>query len=650
MRRGLLHGAALSALSCSLTCAAYAQAQPVPPAPSVQQARLDPESPMAELPGLDVAWPDMPGGIAPSQTSDTVKATEDGMQRRYSVVLESARDLKTVQFMSRFDSLSALKSGEGKTANVAQLDRRAKEDAVLLEQILRAEGYYTVKIDPRIETDGNAIKVTMAFDPGPQYSFSKVNVAGLDGAGAKAEALRDSFAVEDKDPLNADDVIAGEANLRSTIAKSGFPFAKVGAPKIVVDHNKRTATLDLNVETGGERSIGGFIVAGDKAPFSAKHVSRLARFGPGDTFDQNKIDDLKRAIIATGLVSSVSLEPTPAADPTKVDVTVQMTPAPMRTIAGELGYDTGEGVRVSANWTHRNLLPPEGAVTFRGLLGTREQSVGALLRRSNFGERDRVLSTRISASNINQDAFQARTLEIGASLERQTSIIWQRQWTWSTGLEFLASDERDIVASNLQRRTFYIGSLPLMIGFDGSNDLLDPTKGFRLSARVTPELSIENGTNGYARVQLDGSFYWPVRDNVVIASRGRIGYILGSSLNLIAPSRRFYSGGGGSVRGYGYQDIGPRDAFNDPIGGRSILEFGLESRIRLGNFAIVPFIDGGNVYSGLSPSLSGFRFGAGVGGRYHSAFGPIRIDIGTPLNPQAGDTPITVHVSLGQAF
>ncbi len=645
MQRWISSGAAFCALAWPLAYANHVWAQ----TPSPAQSALDPESPMAELPGLDVVWPDMPNGIL-SDKDQSAKASDNGVQRRYSVNLESARTLKTVQLLSRFESLSALKSGEGKTANVAQIDRRAKEDAVLLEKILRAEGYYNVTIDPRIETDGNAIKVTMAFDPGPQYSFSKVNVTGLETAGVKADALRDSFAVEDKDPLNADDVIAGEANLRSTITKSGFPFANVGAPKIVVDHDKRTATLDLNVDTGGERRIGAFKVEGNKPPFNAKHVGLLARIKPGDTYDQTKIDDLKRAIIATGLVSSLSVEPTPASDPTQVDMTVKVTPAPMRTIAGELGYDTGEGIRVSANWTHRNLLPPEGAVTMKGLLGTREQSIGALLRRSNFGERDRVLSARIGASNINQDAYQARTLEIGASLERQTSIIWQREWTWSAGLEFLASDERDIVASGLQRRTFFIGSLPLMLGFDGSNDLLDPTKGFRLSARVSPELSFQNGTSGYARLQLDGSVYLPIKSDIVIAGRGRIGYIAGTSLNRIAPSRRFYSGGGGSVRGYGFQDIGPRDAFNDPVGGRSILEFGLESRFRLGDFAIVPFIDGGNIYSGLTPRLSGFRFGAGLGARYHSNFGPIRIDVGTPLNPQAGDAPVTVHVSLGQAF
>ena len=140
----------------------------------------------------------------------------------------------------------------------------------------------------------------------------------------------------------------------------------------------------------------------------------------------------------------------------------------------------------------------------------------------------------------------------------------------------------------------------------------------------------------------------------MIAGRVRFGSILGASRDMIAPSRRFYAGGGGSVRGYGYQKLGPRDANGDPIGGRSLAEFGLEARIRLsafgGNFGIVPFIDGGSLTTGSAPRLGKWQIGAGIGARYYSSFGPIRIDVGTPLNRQAGDSRIAVTVSLGQAF
>ena len=94
-------------------------------------------------------------------------------------------------------------------------------------------------------------------------------------------------------------------------------------------------------------------------------------------------------------------------------------------------------------------------------------------------------------------------------IERQSNIIWQKAWTWSIGAELVATDERDVdIASGMtRRRTFFIGAIPAYLGYDGSNDLLDPTRGYRLSARFSPEASLQSGSFFYARAQLDGSFY-----------------------------------------------------------------------------------------------------------------------------------------------
>jgi translocation and assembly module TamA len=141
---------------------------------------------------------------------------------------------------------------------------------------------------------------------------------------------------------------------------------------------------------------------------------------------------------------------------------------------------------------------------------------------------------------------------------------------------------------------------------------------------------------------------------VVVAGRIRLGTIGGASTFDLAPSRRLYSGGGGSVRGYGYQQLGPKDMEGDPIGGRGLAEFAIESRIRLkqfgGNFGIVPFLDGGSLTTKAMPDLTHWRFAVGAGLRYYSLFGPIRVDVGFPLNRQKGDGPFAVTVSLGQAF
>jgi translocation and assembly module TamA len=517
--------------------------------------------------------------------------------------------------------------------------------------LLRAAGYYVAAVEPRVESAAGAVRVRLEAQPGPLYTYAEVRLPGLETAG-DAAALRQAFAVDPGEPVDAAAAAAGEAALRVELGRRGYAFADVGALDVEVDHASRTATLTLPVNPNGSRRFGRVLVEG--APlFSAAHIETVARFDPGEPFTAPRLEDLRRALVATGLVSAVEIRPVARDGTDVVDIAVALQPAPLRTIAGEAGYGTGEGARVEVSWEHRNLLPPEGAVRFRGVLGTQEQLVGATLRRNNFGRRDRVLTGNILASHIDRPGFEATSFLLGLGLERQSNIIWQKKWTWSIGADLIASDERDVdVDSGMTRsRTFFIGALPATLSYDGSNDLLDPTEGFRLSGRFSPEASLQGGAFGYARAQIDGSFYQPLSDTIVLAGRARLGTIFGARRDRIAPSRRFYAGGGGSVRGYGYQRLGPRDpVFDDPIGGRSLAEFALEARVRVGDFGIVPFLDAGNIYTSPLPGIDDLRFGAGLGVRYHTRFGPIRVDVGTPLSRRSGDPRVAVYVSLGQAF
>jgi translocation and assembly module TamA len=149
---------------------------------------------------------------------------------------------------------------------------------------------------------------------------------------------------------------------------------------------------------------------------------------------------------------------------------------------------------------------------------------------------------------------------------------------------------------------------------------------------------------------LDGSYYFPVNDSFVLATRARLGTISGIDRENLAPSRRFYGGGGGSVRGFGFQELGPKDINNDPIGGRSTNEAAIEARYRFGNFGVVGFVDAGQVYESSIPKFDNMRFGVGVGGRFYTNFGPVRLDVAMPINRQAGESKVAVYVSIGQAF
>ncbi|MBU2342309.1 MAG: BamA/TamA family outer membrane protein, partial [Alphaproteobacteria bacterium] len=226
----------------------------------------------------------------------------------------------------------------------------------------------------------------------------------------------------------------------------------------------------------------------------------------------------------------------------------------------------------------------------------------------------------------------------------------------------------DFALGELDRRTFFIGGLTGQLGVDRTDSLLDATEGFRVTALVEPEGSLQDGFTPYVRARLDASAYFSATDAIVLAGRVRVGTIQGIDRFDLAPSRRFYAGGGGSVRGFGFQNLGPKVELPNPdfdptdpedetdptifrpIGGRSLNEAAVEARYRFGNFGVVGFVDVGQVYESSVPDFSDLRFGAGIGGRYYTNFGPLRVDLAMPLDRQPGENKFAVYVSIGQAF
>ncbi len=570
---------------------------------------------------------------------------------------------------ARFGQLAALRKFGNEEDNLAQLTRRARQDIELLRRVLRIYGYYDAEVSQSTagytapdEGSGAAAaidlrKVVVRFDvlPGPRYALARIALGDM-AAAPDFAALARAFALEPGDPVNTDRIVAERDHLIAALGEGGHAFAQVGQPDLVIDHALRSGDLTLPVTSGG-KYVMGQITSSLPEYLSSRHIARIARFRSGDPFRSSRLDDLRQAILATGLVSAVTVTPREApntAAPGIADIDVTMVKAPQRTVAGLIGFSSGEGVRAEASWENRNFFPPEGLVRFRGVIGTREQLVGATFRRNNFRARDQVLSADLYAQTRQTQAFNARTLSFTTTFEKQTTLIFQKEWVWSAGLEVLATSELPAAQAST-RTTYFIGALPIRGAYDGSDDLLNPKRGFRAALRFSPEISVQNGKgSSYLHSQLDLSGYQPVSRRVIMAARLRLGAIKGADVASIAPSRRFYAGGGASVRGFAFQAVGPRDALGNPSGGLSLSEFALEARVKTsllgGAVSVVPFVDAGTVGTTASPTINGAKFGIGIGMRYQTSFGPIRVDLGTPINPAKGDPRIGVYVSLGQAF
>ncbi|HZV10030.1 MAG TPA: BamA/TamA family outer membrane protein, partial [Novosphingobium sp.] len=503
-------------------------------------------------------------------------------------------------FEARFRELSSVQTPIGKDQDAAaQTAVRAASDRQLLLKLLAYFGYYDGEVNQALATPaqgeglpqagGGAITVRFDIQPGAHYRLGSVDLGGLADTGQDYPALRKAFAVQAGDPVSTARILAEVDHLTAALGEAGYPFAKLGAPALSVDHAREQASLSLPVTPGGKYRFGA-ITSNLPRYLPGRHLVDLARFHAGDTFRRSQMEDLHKAILATGLVSSAGIAPRetspPKGDaPGQLALDVTMAKAPQHTIAGAIGYDTGEGFRLETSWEKRNIFPPEGSLRLRGVAGTNEQLAGVTVSRANFHGRDRTLSLDLYADNATLTAYAARKVGTALTYQRQTTLLFQKPWSWSVGLEAEASDEREGVPSGVitGRHMYITTALPLRAAFDASDDLLDPTHGGRISLRASPERSWTQGqVSNYVKLQLDAAAFHPLVKGVVEALRVRIGSIIGTGIDQIAPSRRFYAGGGGSIRGFGYELVGPLNSLGEPKGGLSLYEVSAETRVDTG--------------------------------------------------------------------
>ncbi|HEX8239457.1 MAG TPA: BamA/TamA family outer membrane protein [Allosphingosinicella sp.] len=643
-----------------------------PPPATTPEGELIPD---AAVPDPELERPLTPISEFDVTTPPPAQGDEDDAEKvepvRYTLVVEG---LEEIGLEDRFRELSALEDADGEATNGAQISARAKEDELLAVRLLRSEGYYDATALSSIEQlpdQPGRMRVVVSTVPGPRYLFGDIRI---DGPQTEPPNLaREALPLKTEDPIVAINVEAAEANVRLKLPQQGYPFAEVGLRDILLDPETRHGDYTLPVNPGNRSRFAGFTTEGDLA-FGAKHVGVLSRFKRGDLYDSRKVDDLREAMIATNLFTTVSAEPVAtgekAEDGTEyVNILVKQDAGPARSLAGTAGYSTGEGFRAEATWEHRNLFPPEGGLMVNAIAGTQEQAVRVRLRRNNWKKRDRSLFVQAEAGRRDLPAFKGYTTRLQIQAARESTPIWQKVWTYALGAEVIATNEAQTGFPKLSiADAFFLAGVHGQVGYDRSNSLLDPTKGFRLKAFVNPETSLREPGQPYVRNILDGSVYYPATENIVAAGRARVGSIYGAKLSELAPSRRLYAGGGGSVRGFGFQELGPKievanpdfdptdpDEKDDPTkliptGGRSMVELAVEARYRFGNYGIVGFVDAGQVYESQSPKFNDMRFGVGVGGRLYTNFGPFRADIAVPLGRRRGESKFAVYVSIGQAF
>ncbi len=507
-----------------------------------------------------------------------------------------------------------------------------------LVKALYAKGYYDGNVT-YVDTSENN-KGAYNIDEGELYTIREIQI--------KPETFREhirALTIKEGAVLLAAPVLKSQSELYNAIQADQCYFNLSMSHKVMLDRSNKTAKVFYDVQVAANSIFDEVRFSGQET-VDESYLRKLLPFKAGDCFRREKLDDLREKLLATGLFARAKINlPEAPIEGNKVPLEIELKERAHRTVRVGGTFYTDEGPGVLLGWEHRNFMGSAEKVEAQLKVSQRQQTIGLDLTKPFFLRKDQSLALTAALDRQDSDAFDELSLGVGASVKRS----FGRKLSGSSGVEMKFSRITD---NNTQEEdSFGLLSFPQALTYDNRNSKLNPTTGWFINATAEPFFDVLGNSNPFLKTRATTSTYFGFQKNTVLAVRASVGSINGADIEDIPASERFYTGGGGSVRGFGYQEVGP---FNngDPSGGASVVEGSAELRFNITDtIGAVAFVDAGNVDETSAPSFSDFSIGAGVGLRYYSSFGPLRFDVATPLtNKDNTDSNYQVYISIGQAF
>lgn len=516
-----------------------------------------------------------------------------------------------------------------------RLQQLASSAAERAGRFLRSEGYYAARIDPRITA---AESVVLHITLGRRFLVSALDyeVAHL----GEFEPQVSQPILTTGDALRAQSVLDAEAAGLVWLVENGWPDAQAGERRVVVDHAEASGRVELTYDAGAYTTFGGFEPPDET--WRDSFLERLNPFDEGEPVSRARLRTFEQRLEALESVNNATLTLSPAqAGSSDRDIILTLDPASRHVVEAGLSLSTSDGAGVTASWSRRNLRGGDETLALDAELATLRQGVDASLRLPHWRRLNQTLTGALGLQSEDTDAFSQNQ----ASAEFQLTRRLSSALTAGAG----ARVEQALISDTAGERDITSLSLGASIVHDNRDDALDPHTGWRGTALVTPAIATGDADTTFLKWELGASGYLPVMDDVVLAGRIRIGGLAGADALDLPADDRFYAGGGGSVRGFEFQSLSPRDASGAIIGGRSLAEISAEIRWRgEGRWGAVAFADAGAAEAGTTPSFSEFDYAIGVGARYYLGFAPLRLDLAMPLSGASNDPQI--YISFGQAF
>lgn len=561
----------------------------------------------------------------------------------YSVTFEGIKGKTLRKALEASSNLVSLK--DKPPPSLVALQRRAEGDLPRLQRVLRSRGYYVGTADIAIDGGRTPIRVTVKVKSGPLFKLGrhKVVFTRPPPDGIKTDAK--SLGLKIGGTAAAAPILSAERSLRTALAARGHPLGKLVDRKAEADLRSGRLAVTLTMDPGPPARFGAVTISG-LSRVEERFVRNRLAWKRGARYDPRRVVETRKALVDSRLFSLIKITQAEALDAGgEMPIAIELKEAKHRSLGVGAKFSTSEGLGGEVFWEHRNLFGAGEALKAELKASFLGYGAAARFRKPDFLRSDQTLGLSAEFRDERTEAYTGRFVEAGPSVRRQLD----RLHAAIVGLSL----EYSSITENGFTNTFYLLGVPLALERDNTTDRLDPTDGDRVTLKLTPYGDLEGG-RPFAVARIGGSIYRPLtKDRRIIAAfRGAYGTILGDRLRAIPANKRLYSGGGGSNRGYGFQMAGPIDLDGDPLGGRSLIEVGAELRIRVGKqFGIVPFIEGGRAYRGRMPDFSkGLLWSAGIGVRYYTQFGPLRVDLAVPLNRRSVDGRVQFYISIGQAF
>lgn len=589
------------------------------------------------------------------------------------------------------------------------LARRAAAEGDRLYSALSALGYFSATLTvevagvsvqasgveaaiARARRDG-PVPVKVSVTPGPLFTMGEVRFADAKtGRPLPDPADRKRLGLLPDAPARSAAVIAAEQVIVDAYREQGYAFAKVPSLDAVADHARLKLDVTFKVEPGRQVAFGEATVSGTDR-MKPSFIEERQPYTPGDLFSPEPLAKWRKDLGKYEVFDSIRIREGETLDaegrlPIFVDVKERLP----RVVGFGVKYSTTEGPSANAYWMHRNLFGGAEQLRLDAQVSRASQDVRQFLK--DFGvsskkaslygfkvgatftkpgiitvDDDLVVQTAVlreATKAYNRDAVTAAlgikhrfndylTAQFGIEFERGRTRDPLANVPIPPFLLALATPDQlaDLAASS--RYSYYtMVGLPLEVVYDSTDRPLDPRRGIKVSATVEPFLSALGSTVDVTLFKGSISAYHAFDEDgrYILAGRLAAGSLVGASLNDIPLPRRFFAGGGGSIRGYDYQEVGPKDLFGRPTGGRSLLEASVEMRVKVTEtIGVVPFLDAGGAFDSAYPDFKeNIKYGAGVGLRYYTSIGPIRLDVARGLNRDRGDPAYAIYLSLGQAF